>query len=142
MESTITVGSNITDIKTDLERHGKVFVWERVRAVNNNTTATFDDEAFATISPKETEKLPVLQDDKDVGVDPRDLDAVGHRLRELLQQSVEKRVSTIENENVGILLSGGLDSMGIAYLLSETTKKKGKILTAFTLKVGRIIRMW
>ena len=35
MESTITVGSNITDIKTDLERHGKVFVWERVRAVNN-----------------------------------------------------------------------------------------------------------
>jgi asparagine synthetase B (glutamine-hydrolysing) len=132
-ESTITVGSNITDIKADLEKQGKVFVWERVRAVNNNTTATFDDEAFATISPNETEKLPVLQDDKDVGVDLRDLDAVGQRLKELLQKSVERRVSTIENENVGILLSGGLDSMGIAYLLSET---KGKIFTAFTLKVG------
>jgi len=126
----LTVANNIIDIKRDLESQGRVFVWERVRAVNNNTELTFEGNAFAAISPREAEILPTLQEQP--RLDCSHISVIGGLLRDSLQCSVETRLSTITDEHIGVLLSGGLDSMGIAYLLSTAGKRD---VTAFTLKV-------
>jgi len=61
------------------------------------------------------------------------LKPAGEIVRKLLQQSIEMRLSTVADAEIGLLLSGGLDSMGVGYLLSKAKDRK---VTAFTLKVN------
>ena len=133
----LIVANNICDIKKTVESHKNNFVYERVRAVSNNTRATFSQNSgseFETISPKEEEILPILQQDQlsVVGINCKDLATTGRQLRLLLQKSVEQRLSTIPDEKIGLLLSGGLDSMSVGYILSRIP---GRNFMAFTLKV-------
>ena len=61
------------------------------------------------------------------------LKTAGKVVREFLQKSLEARLATIADSEVGLLLSGGLDSMSVGYLLSKAKDRK---VTAFTLKVN------
>ena len=129
----LIIASNIQDIKIYLEKHQRGFSWERVRAVSGNTKVTIDDQAFASASPKEEEMGPTLQDyELRESFDCTDLRKAGRRIRELLQESIETRLQSIPDQRIGLLLSGGLDSMSVGYLLS---KVGGKEVIAFTLKV-------
>ena len=128
----LIVANNITDIKDYLEHTQRTFTWERVRAVSNNTRVTLDDLAFDSATPKEEEIEPALQEyELQKAIDYIDINVVGRAIRGLLQSSLEARLASIQEPNIGLLLSGGLDSMGIGYLLS---KIKAKDVTAFTLK--------
>lgn len=104
-----------------------------MRAVSNNTRTTIDDFAFISASPKEEEREPTLQEYelKEI-IDYADIVNVGKTVRRLLQKSLEARLSSIADSEVGLLLSGGLDSMSVGYLLSKAKDRK---VTAFTLKV-------
>ena len=51
----LIVASNIADIKSFLKDKGRVFAWDRVRAVSNNTRTTIDNTAFSSVSPREEE---------------------------------------------------------------------------------------
>ncbi|HIH66470.1 MAG TPA: hypothetical protein HA282_04640, partial [Nanoarchaeota archaeon] len=115
----LIIASNIQDIKIYLEKHQRGFSWERVRAVSGNTKVTIDDQAFASASPKEEEMGPTLQDyELRESFDCTDLRKAGRRIRELLQESIETRLQSIPDQRIGLLLSGGLDSMSVGYLLS------------------------
>ncbi len=130
----LLVANNITDIKEYLEGQQRNFVWERVRAVSNNTRTTIDDAAFISASPREEERGPTLQAYESPNpVDYTDISSVGKTVRTLLQGSLDERLGQVTDSSVGLLLSGGLDSMSVGYLLSKTTDKT---VTAFTLKVN------
>ena len=132
-EEELIVASNICDIKEDLEQKGRTFSWERVRAVSNNKRVEFDNEAFNKASPYERELGPTLQEiPLDTSLDYSDFSQVGKRVRKLLDKSVQERLATIEDQRIGLLLSGGLDSMSVGYLLSLENRE----VTAFTLKVS------
>ena len=130
----LIVANNIVDIKDYLEKQQRTFTWERVRAVSNNSRTTIDDFAFISASPKEEEREPTLQvyEPKEI-IDYADIANVGKTVRRLLQESLEARLSSIADSEVGLLLSGGLDSMSVGYLLSKAKDRK---VTAFTLKVN------
>ena len=130
----LIVANNIIDIKYYLEKQQRTFTWERVRAVSNNSRTTIDDVAFISASPKEEEREPTLQayEPKET-IDYADIANVGKTVRRLLQESLEARLSSILDSEVGLLLSGGLDSMCVGYLLSKAKDRK---VTAFTLKVN------
>ncbi len=133
----LIVANNIKDIKDYLEKQQRTFTWERVRAVSNNTRTTIGDVAFISASPNEAEIDQILQEynpDWFTSEGTRyfaDIRNAGRTTREFLQKSLETRLSTIDDSEVGLLLSGGLDSMSVGYLLSQTGRK----VTAFTLKV-------
>jgi len=130
----LIVANNIIDIKDYLEKQQRTFTWERVRAVSNNSRTTIDDFAFISASPKEEEREPTLQAYKlKETIDYADIANVGKTVRRLLQESLETRLSSIADPEVGLLLSGGLDSMSVGYLLSKAKDRK---VTAFTLKVN------
>ena len=130
----LIVANNIVDIKDYLEKQQRTFTWERVRAVSNNSRTTIDDFAFISASPKEEEREPTLQGYKPKETtDYADIANVGKTVRRLLQESLEARLSSIPDSEVGLLLSGGLDSMSVGYLLSKAKDRK---VTAFTLKVN------
>ena len=130
----LIVANNIVDIKDYLEKQQRTFTWERVRAVSNNSRTTIDDFAFISASPKEEEREPTLQGYKPKETtDYADIANVGKTVRRLLQESLDARFSSIADSEVGLLLSGGLDSMGVGYLLSKAKDRK---VTAFTLKVN------
>lgn len=129
----LIVANNIWDIKDYLKRDERIFTWEHVRAVSNNTRTTIDDAAFTSASPTEEEMGPTLQEyELPQTINYADIASTGKIIRKLLQESIEARLSTIADPEVGLLLSGGLDSMSVGYLLSEIGNKK---VTAFTLKV-------
>ncbi len=142
----LIIANNIYDIKKYLEQNARIFNWERVRAVHNNMQVTIDNSAFQTASPKEQEiDLPLQQ--YDLGQilnqtsDISNTTITSEKVRALLSNSIEQRLAAIDDDKIGILLSGGLDSMSIGYLLSraiKTPNKKltAKKLTAFTLKVA------
>ncbi|MBS3138356.1 hypothetical protein J4207_01485 [Candidatus Woesearchaeota archaeon] len=132
----LLVASNICDIREYLERQHRTFTWERVRAVSNNSRTTIDDAVFISASAQEEEIGPTLQDyEPQEPVDYADVALAGKRVRDLLQKSIEMRLSGIADTEVGLLLSGGLDSMSVGYLLSQAKK-----VTAFTLKVDEVER--
>lgn len=132
----LIVANNIVDIKDYLEKQQRMFAWERVRAVSNNTRTTIDDLAFAFASPREEERGPTLQEyELQEPLNYRDITAIGKTVRKLLQKSLEARLSSISDQEIGLLLSGGLDSMSTGYLLSKAQGKKDRKITAFTLKV-------
>lgn len=127
----LLVASNICDIREYLESQQRTFTWERVRAVSNNSRTTIDDAAFISVSAQEEETGATLQDyEPQEPVDYANITQVGKRVLDLLQKSIEMRLSGIADTEVGLLLSGGLDSMSVGYLLSQAKKA-----TAFTLKV-------
>ncbi len=129
----LIVANNIIDIKEYLDRQQITFTWERVRAVSNNSRTTIDDLAFVSASPKEEESGPTLQEyEQQDSIDYADITAVGRTVRRLLQESLDARLSSIVDNEGGLLLSGGLDSMSVGYLLS---KAQDRNVTAFTLKV-------
>ena len=130
----LIVANNIVDIKDYLEKQQRTFTWERVRAVSNNSRTTIDDFAFISASPKEEEREPTLQayEPKET-IDYANIVHVGKTVRRLLQESLDARFSSIADSEVGLLLSGGLDSMCVGYLLSKAKDRK---VTAFTLKVN------
>lgn len=133
MNSELIVGSNIADIKDYLERKRRHFLWERVRAVSNNTEVYVDDAVFLFASPREKETGPTLQEySLPYSIDYANLQSSGRKVRDLLEESVETRLSTVHDDRVGLLLSGGLDSMSIGYILS---RKGSENISAFTLKV-------
>ena len=128
----LIVANNIIDIKEYLEQQW-TFTWERVRAVSNNNRTSIDDLAFVSASPKEEESDLTLQEyELSPSIDYTNIADIGRRVRGLLLDSLDLRLSTIDDPEVGLLLSGGLDSMGVGYLLSQITNRK---ITAFTLKV-------
>ena len=128
----LIVGNNIMDIKRTLEREGRHFGWERVRAVSNNTRATIDETAFLSTSPTEEELGKTLQEfELDRKFDYSDITVVGNFVRRELKKSVEYRLASVDEDRVGLLLSGGLDSMCVGYFLAQTERE----VTAFTLKV-------
>lgn len=133
----LIVANNIKDIKDYLEGQQRTFTWERVRAVSNNTRTTIDDVAFISASPNEEERDQTLQQynpDWFASKGTRyfaNVGNAGRTAREFLQRSLDERLSTVAETDVGLLLSGGLDSMSVGYLLSQTGRK----VTAFTLKV-------
>ncbi len=137
----LIVANNIIDIKNYLGKSQRKFIWESVRAVSNNTRTTIDSLAFISASPTEEEIEPPLQDLKEyepqffwIGKNPVDyIGMAGRTVRALLQESIDARLSSISKQEIGLLLSGGLDSMSVGYLLS---KVKGRKVTAFTLKVN------
>lgn len=130
----LIIANNILTIKEYLESKGKSFVWEHVRAVSNNTRIKIDNKNFSSISREEEEiDTPLYNYELKESLDYRDLKVVGRKIRELLLNSIKKRLNTIKEKDVGLLLSGGLDSMSVGYLLSKNAKKK---ITAFTLKVS------
>lgn len=129
----LIIANNIIDIKDYLEEQLRTFTWERVRAVSNNSRTTIDDVAFVSASPKEEERGPTLQEyELRESIDYTDIATVGETVRKLLQESLGARLSRIADPEVGLLLSGGLDSMSVGYLLSKAKDRK---VTAFTLKV-------
>ena len=130
----LIVANDIVDIKDYLEKQQRTFTWERVRAVSNNSRTTIDDFAFISASPKEEEREPTLQayEPKET-IDYANIAHVGKTVRRLLQESLDARFSSIADSEVGLLLSGGLDSMCVGYLLSKAKDRK---VTAFTLKVN------
>lgn len=133
----LIVANNIKDIKDYLEGHQRTFTWERVRAVSNNTRTTIDDIAFISASPNEEERDQTLQEynpDWFTSEGTRyfaDIGNAGITTRKFLQKSLDERLSAVADSEVELLLSGGLDSMSVGYLLSQTDRK----VTAFTLKV-------
>ncbi len=130
----LIVANNISTIKQHLEGNNRKFVWERVRAVSNNTAVTIDDDAFLSTAPNEIENGPILQEYRlSAPFDPSDIRNMGTTVRELLENSLETRLSTIDDTEIGLLLSGGLDSMSVGHLLSKTLGKK---VVAYTLKVS------
>jgi asparagine synthetase B (glutamine-hydrolysing) len=129
VKSELIVASNICDVKKYLEANGREFEWKTVRAVPNNQSATIDDRAFASASPRLRELGPTLQE-IDPPVDCSDLAAAGRCVRKLLDDCLETRLATLEDSQIGIILSGGLDSASVGYLLAKKRK-----VTAFTLKV-------
>ncbi len=133
----LIVANNIKDIKDYLEGQQRTFTWERVRAVSNNTRTTIDDAAFISASPQEEERDQTLQEynpdwfTREGTGYYADLGNSGRITRYFLQRSLEARLATVADAEVGLLLSGGLDSMSIGYLLVQAGRK----FTAFTLKV-------
>jgi len=133
----LIVANNIKDIKDYLEAQQRTFTWERVRAVSNNTKTTIDDVAFISASPNEEERDQTLQEyDPDWFTNKgtkyfADIGNAGRTTRKFLQKSLEARLSTVADAEIGLLLSGGLDSMSVGYLLSQSGRK----VIAFTLKV-------
>lgn len=134
----LIVANNIKDIKDYLEGHRRTFTWERVRAVSNNTRTTIDDIAFISASPSEVERDQTLQEYNPDWFTRKgtryfaDVGNAGRTTREFLQKSLDERLATVADSEVGLLLSGGLDSMSVGYLLSQTDRN----VTAFTLKVN------
>jgi asparagine synthetase B (glutamine-hydrolysing) len=129
VERELVVASNLCDVKETLEANGRKFEWEIVRAVPNNQSATIDDRGFASASPLVQELGPTLQQ-LVPPVDCSDLAAAGRCVRKLLDASLDTRLATVEDPQIGIILSGGLDSASVGYLLAKKRK-----VTAFTLKV-------
>lgn len=123
----LLVASNIRDIKTYLDGEGLVFSFDRVRAVSNGQQVFIDNDnpTMATVIMDEV-KLRVAG-----SVDVKTAAGiVFHGLKE----EIRKRMETIEEGTVGLLLSGGLDSGSIGYFLSQASY--GKKVVAFTLKVN------
>ena len=131
-EQEVIVANSIKDIKTYLEENGKPFLWEHVRAVSNNKRAVINSQAFYTATPEILELMTPLQNMSSPNIDFSDMDEIGNYLRRNLDTSIEERIKTIPDEKVGILLSGGLDSITTGYFL---TQHKNNI-QAFTLKVN------
>ena len=138
----LIVANNIIDIKNYLETktEPRTFTWERVRAVSNNNRVTIDDARFVSTMPREEELGPILQElesqlDHSIPAEYADLIHVyvGKKVRGVLEKSIEERLSNLVNPESGLLLSGGLDSMSVGYLLSQAVDKTK--VTAFTLKV-------
>ena len=129
----LIIANNILDIKDYLEKKQRTFTWERVRAVSNNIRTIIDDQAFKSATPTEQEIGPTLPEyELYPSINYSDIINVGIILRRLLQESLETRLCSLDNSEVGLLLSGGLDSLSVGYLLS---KAKDRTVTAFTLKV-------
>jgi asparagine synthetase B (glutamine-hydrolysing) len=129
VERELIVASSICDVKEYLEANAREFEWELVRAVPNNQLATIDDRAFASASPRMRELGPTLQQ-LAPPVDCSDLSEAGRCVRKLLDDSLETRLATVGDPQIGIILSGGLDSASVGHLLA-----KKREVTAFTLKV-------
>tara|TARA_Y100000034_G_C6889979_1_gene409242 strand:- start:492 stop:1772 length:1281 start_codon:yes stop_codon:yes gene_type:complete len=129
----LLVANNILDIKNHLEEINRIFNWNRVRAVSNNTKVIINNESFLLALPIEEELGPTLQEYEKPNLDYPNISIIGKRVRDLLETSLEGRLKTIPENKIGILLSGGLDSMSICYLLSNVEDKE---ITAFTLKVN------
>jgi len=125
----LIVASNIADMRDYLEANEREFAWAAVRAVPNNQSATIDDRAFARASARLRELGPTLEQ-CEPSVDCSDLTAAGRAVRRLLEDSLDERLATIADPQIGLILSGGLDSTSVGYLLAKKRK-----LTAFTLKV-------
>ncbi len=133
IEHELIVASNISDIKKYLEAKGRKFDWEIVRAVSNNTSLTLNNMGFFSEFPIEEQLGPTLHEYAfPSALDYSDLHVVGQFVRELLDDSLAVRLATVKEQKIGLLLSGGLDSMSVGYLLSKKRKK----VTAFTLKVN------
>ncbi|MEK6893566.1 MAG: asparagine synthase-related protein [Nanoarchaeota archaeon] len=130
----LLIASNIADIKSLLEKQRRIFVWDRVRGVSNNSRLIIDNLSFSSTSPQETEIGETLQQmNLDNSINYNDLSSVATRVRELLESSTSSRLKSVNDEQIGLLLSGGLDSMSVGYFLS---KARNYGLTAFTLKVS------
>ncbi|MBI2548585.1 asparagine synthase [Candidatus Woesearchaeota archaeon] len=141
----LIVGHNIADLKDYLEKKERVFSWEWVRAVSNNTRVTVNNATFASASPLDEERGPTLEkyDPPTLSsdsIDYRNIADVGKKVRRLLDRSVAERMATIDDTHIGLLLSGGLDSMSIGYVLSQVREQerdqtRQKRIIAYTLKV-------
>src|SRR3989344_376462 len=129
----LTVGSNIADIREYLQNGNRNFAWDRVRAVSNNTRGIIDNSTFKTSIPLEQELGDTLQEQPlDATVDYSNFASIGKRVRTLLEDSLTQRLDSVQDQRVGLLLSGGLDSMSIGYLISRIPP----LTTAFTLKAS------
>lgn len=130
----LIAANGVLDILEYLGKSGRKFEWGRLRTVQNNSSATIDSDNFKSGEICDNESGPTLQEyELPYDIDYSNLGAVGEKIRELLDNSIEKRLSTINERHIGMILSGGLDSISVGYLLSG---KNGIKVTAFTLHVG------
>jgi len=128
------VANSIREIKRDLEDRGVKFLWEHVRAVSNNKKIAIIPDTFYNMRPEITELSVPLQEMTAPDVDLLDITALGLYIRKLLIQSIKERIATIKENVVGLLLSGGLDSISIGYFLKHGCQNKN--IRAFTLKAN------
>lgn len=125
----LVVANNPADIKGHMDQNGGTFAWDRVRAVHNNTLVRIDDRAFSNAEAEEQELGPTLQElPRPTGAP---LESVACQAEMLLAASIGRRLASTGTENLGLLLSGGLDSMSIGAMLALAPLD----VTAFTLKV-------
>ncbi len=128
----LIVANNICDIKDYVESNSGVFAWDRVRAVSNDTVLTINKND--PVSGNLEEDLQTTLDKSKLSdVDFSDINQAAARIRKSLEDSVSRRLSEVGDPKIGILLSGGLDSGSIAYLLSNSADKSR--FAAYTLKV-------
>ncbi len=126
----LIAANSISAIKNHLEDNGGKFDWNLMGTVPNNRTVSVDTK---TLEISEKESVPTIREyEPPEQIDYSNLELVGRKIRALLDDSIAKRLSSIKDQNIGLILSGGLDSMSVGYLLS----KKGRNVTAFTMLVN------
>src|SRR3989344_5956746 len=130
----VIVASSIREINGYLKSKGSKFLWEHVRAVSNNKKVTITSNTFYTANPSIIELGPTLQEMPEPTVDVSNIPAAGGYIKNLFVQSIKDRLQTINDTTVGLLLSGGLDSITTGFYLTKNLN--GKKLRAFTLKVN------
>lgn len=130
----VIVANSIREIKKYIENSGSKFLWEHVRAVSNNKRVTISPNTFYSAKPEITELQPTLQDMPEPPTDVTDIQKAGEYIKEQFIKSTKERLLTISDPVVGLLLSGGLDSITAGYYLKNNSE--GKQIRAFTLKVN------
>ncbi len=130
----IIIANTIREIKKYLENNGGKFFWEYVRAVSNNKKVIVTPESFYNSRAIITELQLPLQEMKVPDIDFHNMKNVGVSISKLLTESIRERIKSIEDDTIGILLSGGLDSITTLYFLKNNLG--GKKIRAFTLKVN------
>ncbi|MEK7202248.1 MAG: asparagine synthase-related protein [Patescibacteria group bacterium] len=128
------VANSIREIKSYLQEKGSKFLWEHIRAVSNNKKVTITSDTFYNARPETAELGTTLQELQQPPVDLSNTSKAGEYIRGLFVQSIDDRLETIHDEVVGLLLSGGLDSITTGYYLKSNLNDKK--LRAFTLKVN------
>ena len=129
----IIVANSIREIKEYLSINKEKFLWDHARAVSNNKKVIINPETFYNLNPQTSELGPTLQEMQEPTINLTNLEIVGPYLRKLFIESIKERLASIEDDTVGILLSGGLDSITTSYYLKESSKIK---MRAFTLKAN------
>lgn len=130
----VIVANSIREIRNYLKDEGDNFLWEHVRAVSNNKKVTISPDTFYNARPVTVELQTILQEMPNPSIDVSSIEEAGGYIQGQFIQSIQGRLETINDETVGILLSGGLDSITTSFYLKKNTQ--GKHLRAFTLKVN------
>src|SRR3989344_941288 len=130
----VIVANSLRDIKRYTENKSGKFLWEHSRAVSNNKKVTITPDTFYNARPEIVELQPTLQKMSQPSVNVNDMKEAGAALKKELVESIRERIATISDKTIGILLSGGLDSITIGYYLKKNSR--GKQIRAFTLKVN------